>query len=109
MNVARINTIYCKYYTKIIEIAMLHSSQSAPVVDGKVMEFVIFAIESAAQKLGIPAPTLYNRLEKLNLIRQYLISGYDMLHTQSREYIADTLVEALENWEAHYKEKGESV
>ena len=80
---------------------MLHSSQSAPVVDGKVMEFVIFAIESA--------PTLYNRLEKLNLIRQYLISGYDMLHTQSREYIADTLVEALENWEAHYKEKGESV
>ncbi|WP_288686070.1 hypothetical protein [uncultured Bacteroides sp.] len=32
-----------------------------------------------------------------------------MLHTQSREYIADTLVEALENWEAHYKEKGESV
>ena len=79
---------------------MLHSSQSAPVVDGKVMEFVIFAIESAAQKLGIPAPTLYNRLEKLNLIRQYLISGYDMLHTQSREYIADTLVEALENWEA---------
>lgn len=32
---------------------MLHSSQSAPVVDGKVMEFVIFAIESAAQKLGI--------------------------------------------------------
>ena len=84
---------------------MLHSSQSAPVVDGKVMEFVIFAIESAAQKLGIPAPTLY----KLNLIRQYLISGYDMLHTQSREYIADTLVEALDNWEAHYKEKGESV
>ena len=88
---------------------MLHSSQSAPVVDGKVMEFVIFAIESAAQKLGIPAPTLYNRLEKLNLIRQYLISGYDMLHTQSREYIADTLVEALENWEAHYTEKRESV
>lgn len=29
---------------------MLHSSQSAPVVDGKVMEFVIFAIESAAER-----------------------------------------------------------
>lgn len=91
------------------EINLPAASQSAPVVDGKVMEFVIFAIESAAQKLGIPAPTLYNRLEKLNLIRQYLISGYDMLHTQSREYIADTLVEALENWEAYYKEKGEFV
>lgn len=52
---------------------MLHSSQSAPVVDGKVMEFVIFAIESAAQKLGIPAPTLYNRLEKLNLDRKSVV------------------------------------
>ena len=88
---------------------MLHSSQSAPVVDGKVMEFVIFAIESAAQKLGIPAHTIYNCLENLTILSKYLISGYEMLHTQSREYIADTLVEALENWEAHYKEKGESV
>ena len=88
---------------------MLHSNQSAPVIDGKVMEFVIFAIESAARKLGVPAPALYNRLEKLNLIRQYLISGYDMVHTQSREYRADKLLEALENWEAHYKEKGEPV
>lgn len=43
----------CTYNTKKIEIAMLHSSQSAPVVDGKVVEFVIFAIESAARKLGI--------------------------------------------------------
>lgn len=86
---------------------MEHSSQ--PVVDDRVMEFVIFAIESAAQKMGIPAPGLYNRLEKLNLIRNYLISGYDMLHTQSREYIADTLIEALDNWEAYYKEKGETI
>lgn len=84
---------------------MTYSTQF--VVNDKIMEFVIFAIESAAQKMGIPAPVLYNRLEKQNLIRQYLINGYDMLHTQSREYIADTLVEALENWEAHYMEKGE--
>ena len=49
-----------------------------------------------------------NRLEKVNLIQHYLVEGYDMLHTQSKEYIADTLIEALENWETHYnnKEKG---
>lgn len=86
---------------------MEHSAQ--PVVDDRVMEFVIFAIESAAQKMDIPAPALYNRLEKVNLIRNYLIAGYDILHTQSRQYIADTLIEALDNWEAYYKEKGESV
>lgn len=83
---------------------MIYSSQS--MTDGKVMEFVIFAIESAAQKIGVSAPELYNRLEKVGLVRRYLIEGYDMLHTQSREYIADTLVEALENWETFHKEKG---
>ena len=76
-------------------------------IDDKLMEFVVFAIESAAQKTGIPAPVLYNRLEKVNLISRYLIEGYDMLHTQSRDYIADTLIEALNNWESYYKEKGE--
>lgn len=86
------------------KIAMEHSAQL--VVDDKVMEFVIFAIESAAQNKNISATVLYNRLEKVNLIRNYLISGYDMLHTQSREYIADTLIEALDNWETYYKEKG---
>lgn len=58
--------------------------------------------------MRIPAPLLYNRLEKVNLIQHCLVEGYDMLHTQSKEYIADTLIEALENWETHYnnKEKG---
>lgn len=60
--------------------------------DNRIMEFVVFAIESAAQKTGIPAPTLYNRLEKVDLISRYLVGGYDVLHTQSKEYIADTLL-----------------
>ena len=74
-------------------------------IDDKLMEFVVFAIECAAQKTGIPAPVLYNRLEKVDLITRYLIEGYDVLHTQSREYIADTLIVALDNWERYYKEK----
>ena len=78
--------------------ATTHISRS---IDDKLMEFV----ESAAQKTGIPAPVLYNRLEKVDLITRYLIEGYDVLHTQSREYIADTLIEALDNWERYYKEK----
>lgn len=83
--------------------ATTHISQS---IDNRIMEFVVFAIESAAQKTGIPAPTLYNRLEKVDLISRYLVGSYDVLHTQSKEYIADTLIEALDNWERYYKEKG---
>lgn len=35
-------------------------------IDDKFMEFVVFAIESATQKTGIPATVLYNRLEILH-------------------------------------------
>lgn len=84
--------------------AITHISRA---IDYYIMEFVVFAIESAAQKTGIPAPTLYNRLEKVDLISRYLVGGYDVLHTQSKEYIADTLIEALDNWERYYQEKGE--
>lgn len=84
--------------------ATTHNSRP---IDYYIMEFVVFAIESAAQKTGIPAPTLYNRLEKVDLISRYLVGGYDVLHTQSKEYIADTLIEALDNWERYYQEKGE--
>lgn len=80
-----------------------HDFPSASVAEADVMEFVVFAIESAAQQMGIPAPDLYNRLEKQHLIQNYLMGCYDVLHTQSRQYIADALIEALLNWEAYNK------
>ena len=43
--------------------------------------------------------------KKLDLIRYFLIEGYEMLHTQSKEYIADSVIEALQNWETYHKEK----
>ena len=49
-----------------------------------VMQFVVFAIESAAQKTGIDSTELYNRLQRLNLVQSALVEGYDMLHTQGR-------------------------
>ena len=64
-----------------------------------VMQFVVFAIESAAQKTGIDSTELYNRLQRLNLVQSVLVEGYDMLHTQGKSYIADYVIDALHNWE----------
>lgn len=88
---------------------MKQESAISPELENNIMEFVVFAIESAAQKMNIPAPQLYNRLEKLDLIRYYLIEGYEMLHTQGRDYIADTLIEALQNWENYTEKEGKRV
>lgn len=66
------------------------------------MQFAIFAIEAAAQKYGLNSSALYQRLKHLDLISQRLLADYELLHTQSKDYIADDLMETLQNWEAHY-------
>ena len=71
-----------------------------------VMQFVVFAIESAAQKTGIDSTELYNRLQRLNLVQSVLVEGYDMLHTQGKHFIADYVIDTLNNWERQEKEKG---
>ena len=71
-----------------------------------VMQFVVFAIESAAQKTGIDSTDLYDRLERWNLVQSVLVEGYDMLHTQGKPFIADYVIDTLNNWERQEKEKG---
>ena len=71
-----------------------------------VMQFVVFAIESAAQKTGIDSTELYNRLQRLNLVQSVLVEGYGMLHTQGKPFIADYVIDTLNNWERQEKERG---
>ena len=74
-----------------------------------VMQFVVFAIESAAQKTGIDSTELYNRLQRLNLVQRVLVEGYDMLHTRGRPFIADYVIDTLNNWERQEKMKGSNA
>ena len=53
------------------------------------MIFAASCIEAAARRKGISA----------------ILPYYDLLHTQSREYITDTTLETLHNWEAAGKTK----
>ncbi|MCF0216697.1 MAG: DUF3791 domain-containing protein [Fibrobacteraceae bacterium] len=59
------------------------------------LQFAVIAIETAAQKLGTSTAELTERLQKYDLIEGRLWKFYDMLHTQSRDYVADDLIEAL--------------
>ncbi len=58
------------------------------------------AIESGAKKLNISGREMEQRLQKQDLIRQRLIAHYELLHTQSLEYVADDIAETLINWES---------
>ena len=58
------------------------------------------ALECGAKRLGIPPQVMYRRLKKQDLIRQRLFRHYDLLHTQSLDYVAEDIAETLLNREA---------
>ena len=68
--------------------------------DGRKIHFAIMAIESGARKLGIDGRQMHDRLKAQDLIHKRLLGRYETLHTQSRQYVADDIVETLQNWES---------
>lgn len=65
----------------------------------KKIHFAIMAIEASAKKQNISGSEMYNRLKKQDLIRLRLIKHYDLLHTQSLQWVVEDTIETLENWE----------
>lgn len=61
------------------------------------LEFAVFCIENIALKLGKNAEEIYQALtEKSNILNSYIIPEYDVLHTQSKEYIVDDIISLMQ-------------
>ena len=60
------------------------------------LEFAIFCIENIAAKLGVSAEKVYDALtEKSDILNDYIIPEYEILHTQGKEYIVDDIIEVM--------------
>ena len=76
--------------------------------DGKIknsreLEFAVFCIENVAAKLGVGAERVYRAFtEKGDILHGYIVPEYEILHTQSREYIVNDLLDVM-------KERGVEV
>ena len=69
-----------------------------PIRNSNELEFAFFCIESVAEKLHKDPVKVYNALAKdSNILNSYIIPLYDVLHTQSKQYIVDSIIEALHN------------
>ena len=75
--------------------ATTHSS--TPAYDR--IHFATMAMESGAKRLGITPQARHRRLKRQDLIHQRLMRHYDLLHTQSLDYVAEDIAETLQNWE----------
>ena len=63
------------------------------------VHFAVMAIGAAAALMGITPSEMHNRLDKVGLVNSLLFDLYDVEHTQSLQYVAEDVVEALRNWE----------
>lgn len=66
------------------------------IKDSKELEFAIFCIENVAVSLRKDVQEVYKMLtEDSNILHSYIVAEYEMLHTQSKEYIVNDIVDFM--------------
>lgn len=63
------------------------------------MAFVATCVEATARTLGVSYKELYDRMNRVNMIDNYIYPCYETLHTESRENLVVDLIECLKIWE----------
>ena len=69
------------------------------------IHFAVMAIESSAKKAKISGKAMHDRQKAQGLIHKRLLGHYDILHTQSLDWVADDTLETLNNWEKEEKKE----
>ena len=65
------------------------------------LEFAIFCIENVASKLHVDAQKVYTALtEQTDILQEYIIPEYEVLHTQSKDYIVDDIIDTMRERDA---------
>lgn len=71
--------------------------------DEIIMAFVASCTEWIAHETGTDYLDVFNRMEAVGLIENYIIKYYDVLHLESRKNITRDLIETLNLWETQNK------
>lgn len=62
------------------------------------LEFVVFCVENVGQKLGKTGDEIYRLLTKdSRILEDYIVPNIDILHTQSKEYIVEDIIELMQS------------
>lgn len=70
--------------------------QKEKIKNSRELEFVVFCIENVAARLGVDAEQVYKAfVEKSDILNSYIVPEYEILHTQSREYIVNDLLDVM--------------
>jgi len=64
-----------------------------------IMAFVATCIEVVARLTNTDYRQIYQRMNRVGMIDNYILPNYEPLHSESREVLAERLIECLKNWE----------
>lgn len=71
--------------------------KNKPIRNKKELDFAVFCIENVAIELGVNAEKVYDALTvKSDILNGYVIPCYEVLHSQSKEYITDDIISLME-------------
>lgn len=66
------------------------------MINEKEMDFVVYCVENLANYINEDSVKTFDILDDNNLIEDYIVKFYDILHTQGKDWIIEELVEQLE-------------
>ena len=67
--------------------------------DEIIMGFVASCIEDVADALGVDYTEVYQRMDAVRMIDEYIIPNYEVLHSESRKNVTEGLIDTLKRWE----------
>lgn len=71
--------------------------ENKPIQNDRELEFAIFCVENVAIHLGVSAEKVYHALaEESDIMNGYIIPCYEILHSQSKEYIVEDIIALMQ-------------
>ena len=67
--------------------------------DEIIMGFVASCIEDVADTLGVDYYEVYQRMDAVKMIEEYILPNYEVLHSESRKNVTEGLIDTLKRWE----------
>lgn len=67
--------------------------------DEIIMGFVASCIEEVADTLGVDYYEVYQRMDAVKMIEEYILPNYEVLHSESRRNVTEGLIDTLKRWE----------
>ena len=60
------------------------------------LDFVTYCIGNLSIRLHFPQRTVYTKLKNSGILDNYIIRGYDVLHTFGKDYIMNDLISYMQ-------------